>query len=174
MDISQISDKIFQIGKLGKLPSFVIACTCWTILLIPQNLTDTLGITDIVNSYRPWFGIFTVLCTVYLLSYITYEYLSGHLSQWLVVNRVKNRLRNLTEDEKEALREYINSNRRTVQFSMSEGVAGGLEAKKILYRSSNLGSLGDYFPYNIQDFAFDYLIKRKYLLEESINQIKKT
>ncbi len=164
MDISVISDKIFQIGKMGKLPSFVLACICWSFILLPVSLSDLLGISEMINSNRSTIGIWAILLTVYLLSFLAYEYLSGYFTQLIILKRVKKRLRNLTNDEKDALRHYIEENKRTHQFRMSDGIAGGLLAKQIIYRSSNLGSIGDYFPYNIHDYAFEYLKKYKHLL----------
>ncbi len=78
----------------------------------------------------------------------------------------KNRLRNLTEDEKDAVRPYIDDDKRTQKFKLSSGIGEGLKAKAILYKSSQLGEYGDFFPYNIQDYAFDYLMKNKHLLEK--------
>jgi hypothetical protein len=36
---------------------------------------------------------------------------------------------------------------------MYDGVAMGLEAKKIIYRSSNISAPGGTFPYNMQPYA---------------------
>ena len=169
MDISTFNNKIFQIGKLGKLPSFVLGCICWTFILLPNGLSDLLGITELINENRSYLGLGAILFTIYLISFILYEYLSGHLSQWIVIKRVIKRLQKLTEDEKEALRPYIDENRRTRNFRLSSGISEGLKAKAILYRSSQLGEIGDVFPYNIQDYAFDSLKKNKRLLEKSKN-----
>ena len=169
MDIASLSDKVFQIGKLGKLPSFVLGCICWIFLLLPIELSDLLGITSLIENYRPYFGFGSILFTVYLISFLLYEYLSSHLSQWIILKRAKKRLRNLTEDEKDALRAYIDDNKRTQKFRLSSGIGEGLKAKAILYRSSQLGEYGDFFPYNIQDYAFDYLNANKHLLEKNEN-----
>jgi hypothetical protein len=166
MELTALSEKFLQIGKLGKLPSFVFGSICWTFILLPVKISEILGITDIINSNRALIGFFSIFFTIYLLSFLTYEYLREHLSQWIIINRVKKRLRNLTKDEKEALRPFIEENKRTQQFSLSDGIAGGLEAKEILYRSSTLGSFRDEFPYNIQDHAFEYLSTHKYLVGE--------
>lgn len=48
---------------------------------------------------------------------------------------------------------------------MSEGTAEGLRAKNILYRASSISLSHDLFSYNIQDVAYDYLIKNKPLLK---------
>lgn len=125
-----------------------------------------MGITNIIDDNRSFLGFGAIIFTVYLLSFLAYEYLSGHLTQWIIIKRVKKRLRHLTEDEKDALRPFIENNVRTRRFRLSSGIGEGLQAKKILYRSSKVGEYGDFFPYNIQDFAFDYLRKNSHLLEK--------
>ena len=166
MDITAFSEKVLQVGKLGKLPSFVLGCICWAFILLPLKVTGLLGITEIINSYRSYLGLGAILFTFYLLSFILYEYLRGYLNQQIIIKRVKKRLKNLTTDEKDALRPYVEENKRTDHFNMASGVANGLESKQILYRSSNLSDLGPYFPYNIQDYAFDYLKRNTHLLEK--------
>lgn len=68
---------------------------------------------------------------------------------------VKKRLKNLTDDEKILLRNYISDKKRTALFPMSEGIAEGLVAKKILYRPSRISLEHGVFSYNIQDLAYD-------------------
>ena len=81
------------------------------------------------------------------------------------IHTIKKYLKNLTDDEKETIRPYIFENKRTQHFSMGEGTAESLVAKKILYRSSTLGVALDIFPYSIQDIAFNYLVKNPNLLD---------
>lgn len=47
---------------------------------------------------------------------------------------------------------------------MADGVVGGLEAQRILYRSSNVGDL-DEWAYNIQPWAWEHLKSSPGLLE---------
>jgi hypothetical protein len=46
---------------------------------------------------------------------------------------------------------------------MADGVVGGLD-ERVLYRASNLGQSVDYFAYNIQPWAWDYLNEHRKLL----------
>jgi len=82
-------------------------------------------------------------------------------------NALNERLQNLTEDEKDALRPYVEKNKRTSHFNMTKGTPGSLEAKGILYRSSAISSSYMTFPYSIQDVAFDILKDHPEYLEAS-------
>ncbi len=52
----------------------------------------------------------------------------------------------------------------TLNSSIQDGESRGLEAKKIVYRSSNVGNLVTGFPYNLQDYMRRLLTKRPELL----------
>lgn len=74
----------------------------------------------------------------------------------------------LSEPEKEILRGYVHNSTTTLYFPMSDGVVGGLEAQRILYRSSNIGHL-DEWAYNIQPWAWEYLNDHPELLDKVTN-----
>lgn len=58
-------------------------------------------------------------------------------------------LRELTTEEKLFLRPYISENENTSYRAISDGIAGGLTAKRLIYRAANI-SHGFNFPYNLQ------------------------
>lgn len=74
-------------------------------------------------------------------------------------------LENLSKDEKELLREYIDNDTKTRDFSIRNGIARGLQSCKILYISSNISRGPKFiFPFNIQPWAWEMLKKNpKYL-----------
>jgi hypothetical protein len=58
----------------------------------------------------------------------------------------------LTFDEKQFLRPFIINGENTVNAPISDGVSGGLVAKRIVYRSSNV-FYGFNAPFNLQPMA---------------------
>ncbi len=52
-----------------------------------------------------------------------------------------------------------------MKFGLVDGLAGGLEAKGILFRSSNFGDPLYGFSHNLQPWARDYLKKHPELLK---------
>jgi hypothetical protein len=125
------------------------------------------GLVGFVSQWRPYFGVAFLLSSALLLG-------TAVVSAWGVVNRKRTeaaflrirreRLHRLSEPEKEVLRGYIEGQTRTQYHSMSDGVVGGLEAERVLYRASSLSQSFDYFAYNIQSWAWEYLNKHRKLL----------
>lgn len=112
----------------------------------------SLGLEDIKHSYRTYAGIALIVSA----SLLMVNFISGvvHLVLRPWRDRQFNRavykmLCELTEDEKNFLRPFIFGNENTVTSPINDGVAGGLAAKKIIYRSSNV-SFGLEWPYNLQ------------------------
>ena len=158
MAISQLADKIFDFAKLGKLPSFILAFVSWTFILLPKSVKNLLNIGTLFENCA-------ILFTSYFIGFSLFEILRGQITGQRTIRIVKKRLKNLSDDEKILLRNYISDKKRTASFHMSEGIAEGLVAKKILYRSSTISLGHDVFSYNIQDIAYDYLMKNRHLIE---------
>jgi hypothetical protein len=77
---------------------------------------------------------------------------------------LQSELNNLSLEEKAVLASYIAHNTKTIHLGMNSGLAGGLEAAGIIFRSSNIGSMGTGIAYNIQPWAWDYLREHPELL----------
>jgi len=75
-------------------------------------------------------------------------------------------LHQLTPDEKTYLQPFILQGKNTLYFSIQDGIAGGLVAKKIIYMSSQVGNMFSGFAYNLQPWAREYLCEHIDLLSE--------
>jgi len=138
------------------------------VVFAPKELLSIFGLTDIVSSYRPYFGLAFLLSGALLVSSACiafYEWLKRKHRERVTRTFRHQRLRQLTEDEKAILRGYIEGQTRTQVLSMSDGTVGQFVVEKILFRASSLGSVADYFPYNIQPWAWEYLNEHPELLE---------
>ena len=90
---------------------------------------------------------------------------------WILIIKPRLDLRNLhkiflslTPEEKEFLRPYIMEKKNSIIPPVDSGIAGGLVAKKIIYRSSNVG-IAFGFPYNLKTWARNYLENKPEILE---------
>lgn len=122
------------------------------LLFIPDSLIGQLGLEEIRHNYRTYAGIVLVASASLLLVNIISGIVQIALRPWYErrFNRVVYRtLCELTQAEKDFLREFIFGHANTVSAPVNDGVAGGLAAKKIIYRSSNI-SYGFEWPYNLQ------------------------
>jgi len=122
------------------------------LLFFPESLVSALGLDEIRHTYRTYAGVILItsasLLAVNIISFIVRLMLKPWRDRQF--NRAVYRtLSDLTQAEKDFLREFIFGHANTVSAPVNDGVAGGLQAKQIIYRSSNI-SYGLEWPYNLQ------------------------
>lgn len=163
---------MFDLGAVVtglKLPTktIVAVCIATAILIFSDEITlRKLGLDDFVSSNRTYFGVAFVisLCLastsfVFAISTIVRSW----FNETIWIRQHKKRLHRLSPDEKEILMHYIGNQVRSQILPMQDGTVNGLVAEKIIFRSSNLGSING-FAYNIQPWAWDYLNEHPDLL----------
>jgi hypothetical protein len=132
-----------------------------TLLFLPDPVAVDLGLAEIRNAYRTYAGIVLVgsasLIVVQIIAFLVQICLRPWRN-WQFNKAVYKTLTELTYAEKDFLREFIFGHANTVMAPINDGVSGGLAAKRIIYRSSNV-SHGLDWPYNLQP------IPRKLLTE---------
>lgn len=147
------------------------ALTSGVVLFAPPSVLSDLGLTEFMADKRGFMGLL-FLASLGTLAVLFLQMVSSHMTSeragrasersskqdWLEV------LIDLTPSEKAYLLPYIENQESTQYFSMSDGVAGGLVAKGILYQAANLGSMRYGFAYNLQPWARRQLTKNRKLL----------
>jgi hypothetical protein len=158
VDISKILDSL----KLSPKYLFAVLAAGSFLLFVPATFLDHMGLAQFRQRFLPYVGVITLLSASLLFTHG-----AAFVVDWLKSKRnlnLRNKLlRSLTSAEMEALRPYIVDDANTQEFEIGSGIAGGLEAKRILYRSSSL-SFGFHSPYNIQPWAREYLKRHPELL----------
>ncbi|WP_076861962.1 superinfection exclusion B family protein [Bradyrhizobium mercantei] len=137
------------------------------LLFLPDGFVRQLGLEELRQTYRMYAGVVLVvsasLLSVALISALT----KAAMRPWKdrqFQRLVRERLEQLTEAEKEFLRPYIVENENSIYAPISDGITGGLVAKQIIYRSSQV-SHGFNFPYNLQPLVRTILTQHPELLE---------
>jgi hypothetical protein len=126
------------------------------------------GLVDFVSDYRPYFGVVFLLSLALLLGaaiVAAWERMQQKREGSGQLREMQERLHHLSKPEKRILRGYIEGKTRTQNFSLADGVVGGLVAEHIVFRASNISSSYDYFAYNIQPWAWEYLSEHRQLLD---------
>jgi Super-infection exclusion protein B len=136
------------------------------LLLSPDPFISRLGLEEFRAAFRTYAGVVLIasasLLLVNIISGLGYAALKPW-RDWRSNRVVHKTISELTEAEKEFLRVFIFENQNTVTAPIQDGIAGGLEAKRLIYRSSNV-SYGFDFPYNLQPVARRILTARPDLL----------
>jgi len=163
MDLSQLTSWL-------KLPQRVLwALLCCSALLLwgPDWFVSGLGLEQFIATYRMYLGVaFLLLLAATLPTPIQW---AGNLalekwrSQKLLQAR-RAQLKDLTPEEKEILRNYIEKNTRSQYLDAVDGVTARLEGAGIIYRAANLSHAYTDFAYNIQPWAWEHLRENPHLL----------
>lgn len=154
---------------------FGISLITGFLLFGSDNLIDNVGLLEFVERYRMWIGIVFLSSTAFFIVHFIigiWDSIKQGNTRRGISKMQKERLRNLTPAEKQVLRFYFVHNTRSQNLSFMNGTVRELEHLRIIYRPSNLGRGYDMqMSYNIQPFAWDYLKKRQYLLEDNNKEI---
>ena len=150
----------------------VVALATGLILFGPPDTVKTLGLSEFAQTHRSWLGAsFIISSALTVISFV--RWIGTWSVAFFLAGRTKRaalkRLHNLTEDEKQILRYYLANDTRGNTLRYDDGVVQGLVTAHIIYRSANMGNMLEGFPYNIANFAWDYLQKHPDLLVGSTN-----
>ena len=162
--------KILDCIKLSGKQAFVLVTISSILLFSPTELITLIGLTKLKEITQPWVGgiwIISLSILVTEIAHPTYQFLTKKVKDWLSLRRGHKRLEQLTPDEKAFLKHYIEHDTRTNSSSLADGIVNELVTVGIVRRASNMGLYDNFFAYNIQPWAWNYLKKNRSLVEEN-------
>ncbi len=154
--------KLTEIFKAGTAVLFGIFLALTVLLFVPAQLIARLGVGELVASYRPWLGLSWLVVVSLLIARSLAALgppISRKLEQFIRLRKGYKQLRNLTPGEKEFVARYLRTYSCTQGGSFESGVVRGLEERNIIKRSSSFSFYPPYFAYNIQSWAWEYILK---------------
>ncbi len=170
----------FLVGLLGAARQFTpalllgVTLTSGAMLFLPSGVLEQLGLAGLAAEHRPYIGAALLVALSLLVA-------QSVVGAWAFVkglntkrkskqaaaaadNRRRSMLSNLTPEEKSYLAPYIFDAQNTQYFPIEDGVAGGLAAKHIIFRASNVSSRWTTFAFNMQPWAREHLNENPHLL----------
>jgi len=141
-----------------------VAIALGLVLFLPNDVAAMLAVDSFRQSFRVFLGpSFIVVCSFLLARAGAFALVPFRQRQ----NRkaLEARLSMLTAEEKGYLAPFILGGQNTIHVSHTDGIAGGLRAKEILYLGSNMFSLVEGMPLNMQPWARRHLEANTHLLE---------
>lgn len=148
------------------IAAFLLSSSCF--IFFPDKLLIDLGVKSFRDNYRSYIGI----VFIFSLSILVVSLLSSIMKsakkkyRWYKSLRIsKKALKELNKFEKNMLSEMINDDAYSIELDITDGYHMRLEQCKIIYRASNLSSMGTYFSYILQPWAIKYLKNHMYLLK---------
>jgi len=138
---------------------------CAALLLLPQHTAERIRIADLREHYFPWIS----LCGIFSFAVLFVEF-----ADWLR-NPLRSRreqsdrkavLLSLTPPEMRIIAEYFRRQTDTQYFSATDGIAGGLAAKGLIYPSSTVSmGLTPDFAFNLQPWVRETIRKNQGILQ---------
>lgn len=152
---------------ITKVPTALILALLVAIsimLFIPAPLAQTLALDGFRASYRivlgpSWLLLVSIVGTKLIL------FLTRGIATRRALQARKKQLHDLTPEEKGYLAAYIEGQANTIHVDMSDGIAGGLLLKGIIYRASNTFDMLKGVPFNLHPWARTCLTQNPDLLE---------
>jgi hypothetical protein len=157
---------------LRKIPGgFLLALSIVLGLLVflPDSIADALAVKEFRTTYRTFLGPALLLTTSFALTKLIMAV--WHL--WQAHRSVRHRTRQLhelTAEEKGYLARFIIDGVNTIHVAFGDGVAGGLEAKGVIYVSSNTLNILEGVAYNLQPWARKELSENTNLLSGAVGR----
>lgn len=152
---------------IAKVPASLLVALLVAVsvtLFAPDPLAQALALDGFRTSYRAVLGPTWLLLASIVGTKIILYFTRGVAGRSALRTRRK-QLHELTPEEKGYLAPFIVEEENTIYVDMSDGIAGGLHHKGIIYRASNVFDMLKGVPYNLQPWAREYLAQHPQLLE---------
>lgn len=168
-----ILDKMKGWLSLGVGPLLILLLFTGLISFLPESTIRLLGLAAIKSSYGEYFGLAFIFSMASLLVAAITGFWNIFLGIWLKEKArlyfYKKEANDLTEEEKEILRIFINGKTRSANLSLKNGTVLGLEKRMFIIRVGQLGTDATSwtFPFNIQPWAWEYLNENPSLLSSA-------
>jgi len=132
------------------------------LLFFPDGWATKFGFRGIIQNYRGWIGLGTIVVFAFWLVQLVPSFLQARAVKRYRQNVIKS-LSALSNDEWLLLAFCVIRNQRTLTLEITHGAANALEAKRLLNKASGVGNKMAW-PYTIPDFVWEYLSRNPRIL----------
>jgi hypothetical protein len=147
-----------------------VELTLAVLLFSPDQFADALALREFREAYRVFLGPAFLLLSIWAVARLlssVWRLGSAPLQRRRNLRKMQEQLHALTPEEKGYLAHYVIDGNTTLYASMDDGIAGGLMARRIIFRTSNIASLVDGAPFNLQPWVRDYLTSHPEILADA-------
>ena len=169
---AELAKSAIEFLKLAPRYFIAVAIVSGALLFLPDTWLQQIGLNTFATANRQWLGLtFLVSAVLWGVSATTtcWDWVAGKAFRRRVRKHIAQKLRSLTEDEKQILRYYFAKGTRANMLKVDDGVVQGLVANRIIYRSASMGNILEGFAQNITDAAWDYIHANPDILQGTTN-----
>jgi len=148
----------------------VLSVAVGCLLFLPDDVAEKMALRQFREQYRTYIGPSFLLVASLLIVQAAFHVLQTLRDKIRRARAKKVRemaLESLTPEEQGYLAALVVDSKNTIYVNIGDGVAGGLEAKGILYRSTNMFDPLEGIPHNLQPWARKTLTERPDLLDKA-------
>lgn len=167
----ELIPKIKDWVNLGVVPIIGLLIFSSLLIFLPESVIQNIGLKALSEEYKIHIGLVFIFSIAFLVAYSLNGLWRVFLGTWLHEQAslyfLKKEATDLTNEEKLLLKSFLENKTRSMNLSLKNGVVLGLEKRRFIIRSGNLGTdiASMSFPYAIQPWAWEYLNKHPELLE---------
>jgi hypothetical protein len=157
---------------ITKVPTALIVALLFAVsvtLFSPESLAKILALDGFRVNYRIVLGPTWLLLASIAGAKIILYFAKGVARRNALLARQK-QLHELTPEERGYLVPFIGQEENAIYVDMTDGVAGGMCRKGILYKATNSFDLLIGVPFNLQPWARKYLIEHPELLDGALGR----
>lgn len=147
-----------------------VELTLAVLLFSPDQFADALALRDFREAYRVFLGPAFLLLSIWAVARLlssVWRLVSAPVQRRQHLRKLQGQLHALTPEEKGYLAHYVLDGNTTLHASMDDGIAGGLMARRIIFRTSSVFSLVEGAPLNLQPWVRDYLTAHPEILADA-------
>ena len=166
-----------QVRTATPVIAFASVVVTAVLLFAPGALLEKLSLSRLSSEFRETIGLAFVVSSALFLTQTGSAALRIAKSAWAAVTarkaderRLRERaqsLHSLTIEEQSYLALFVTSGQTSIRIPLTDGIAGGLRSKGILYISAEMGSQLQGHDHSIEDWARGYLIANPNLLSKA-------
>lgn len=164
--VKEVRDTVLAVVDLPLWLVFGAFAAVGAIVFMPADVAALLRIGTFREHFGGEIGIAFVGLSAWLLAKLVVTAVTP-VRRRMLLREHHRRLHTLTAAEKGYLACFIVDGETTILAPMDDGVAGGLMARKIIFRSSAIFDLTEGVSYNLQPWAREYLSAHRELLDDA-------
>ena len=136
-------------------------------IFLPEEYIKLLKLNELVNQHGWIIGILFVISGIGLFIFVISKIIDW-INKKIYYHNKKNRLKNLSIEEKKVLHRFIHFQERTINFSLIDNNIIKELSNQGLVRITIAGSVDPFeCPFTIKEWVYKYLNKNKHLLKIS-------
>lgn len=177
--MKELLDKIFDFDKIPTKLVLLFGLASGILLFVPAEYLLKLNLKTFVDEYGKFLGIIFLVSSVFIsIKFVVFCYnkINEIITTKRIIKEIKKDCAKFSFSEIQILREFILTDKSTIQLPFLDESVISLENKRIIYKASNTGTAtlyGQFWAYSISEYASPEITLEKLNLPSQPTEIDK-